>query len=225
MRAASIALFAALLMSPAAALAQSSTPGTPVGGPPATLQGAGTGAAAAALTPADRGWVQRVQDTLNGITTLKARFQQIAPDGRRTSGTAWLDRPGRMRFAYDKPSPLLLVAGEGKLVFNDSELKQTTEIPLDKTPLGLLLRPNLSLSGDVTVTGFRHDNGLVQVTVVRTATPGDGSLTLIMSEQPLGLRSWRVVDAQGRETVVDLFDIQLGGALPQNLFDVHIGEQ
>ena len=180
---------------------------------------------AAVLSPADRGWVQRVQQTLGAITTLRAHFQQIAPDGRTTEGTAWLDRPGRMRFEYAKPSPLLLVASGGKLVFNDSELKQTTSLPLDKTPLGLLLRPDFTLSGDVTLTGFQHADGQLQLTLVRTAAAGDGSLTLIFSDQPLALRSWSVVDAQGRRTRVDLSDIALGGTLPQSLFNTDIGEQ
>ena len=180
------------------------------------------GAPSVSLTPADQGWVARIQDTLNGITTLKARFQQIAPDGRRTTGTVWLDRPGRMRFEYDKPSPLLLVAGNGRLVFTDSELKQTTEIPLEKTPLGLLLRPNLSLSGDVTITGFSHVDGRLQVTLVRTATPGDGSLTLVLTDNPVGLKAWSVIDAQGRETHVDLFDAATGIAAPQSLFETRV---
>lgn len=180
---------------------------------------------AAVLSPADRGWVQRVQQTLAGITTLKAHFQQIAPDGRTSQGTAWLDRPGRMRFEYAKPSPLLLVAGGGKLVFNDSELKQTTSLPLDKTPLGLLLRPDLTLSGDVTLTAFHHADGQLQLTLVRTASPGDGSLTLIFSDQPVALQSWSVVDAQGRRTRVDLHDITLGNPLPQSLFNTDIGNQ
>ena len=179
----------------------------------------------AALTPADRGWIDRIQETLNGITTLKGRFQQIAPDGRRSTGVVWLDRPGRMRFEYDKPSPLLLVAGDGRLVFTDSALKQTTEIPLDKTPLGLLLRPQLSLSGDVTVTGFRHDNGMLQVALVRSASPSDGSLTVFMNEAPLALSGWSVIDAQGRETRIDLFDLAAGTAMSAGLFDTKAADQ
>lgn len=179
----------------------------------------------ATLTPADRGWIDRIQETLNGITTLKGRFQQIAPDGKRSTGVVWLDRPGRMRFEYDKPSPLLLVAGGGRLVFTDSALQQTTEIPLDKTPLGLLLRPQLSLSGDVTVTGFRHDNGMLQVTLVRSASPSDGSLTVFMNEAPLALRGWSVVDAQGRETRIDLFDLAAGAAMSAGLFNTKAADQ
>ncbi len=196
------------------------------GGTAATARAQVTPAApAAVLTPADRGWIDRIQDTLNAITTLKGRFQQIAPDGRRSTGVVWLDRPGRMRFEYDKPSPLLLVAGAGRLVFTDSALKQTTEIPLDKTPLGLLLRPQLSLSGDVTVTGFGHGSGMLQVALVRSASPSDGSLTVFMGEAPLALRGWSVVDAQGRETRIDLFDLASGGAMPAVLFDTHVADQ
>ena len=124
-----------------------------------------------------------------------------------------------MRFAYDKPSPLLLVAGGGKLVFTDSALQQTTDIPLDRTPLGLLLRPSLSLSGDVTVTGFSHANGLLQVTLVKTASPSEGSLTVVVADGPLLLRGWRVVDAQGRETRIDLSDLTTGVPMPASLFD------
>ena len=175
-------------------------------------------AAPASLSPADQGWVDRVAAYLNGVTTLKARFLQIAADGATTQGTAWLDRPGRMRFEYDKPSPLLLVANGGSVVFRDSKLDQTTSVPLARTPLGLLLAPDIRLSGDVTVTGFSHANAQVQVTLSRTASPSDGSLTLVFSETPFALRSWTVVDAQNRETRVDLYNVAIGGALPDTLF-------
>ncbi len=193
----------------------------PAGAHPARGRGVGL-ATAAALTPADRGWIARVQDALNGITTLKGRFRQTAPDGLVTAGTVWLDRPGRMRFEYDKPSPLLLVAGGGRLVFSDSALKQTTEIPLEKTPLGLLLRPNLSLSNDVTVTGFDHSDALLRVTLVRTATPSEGSLTLLLTDSPLALRGWSVVDAQGRITRIELSDLSSGGEFAAGLFDTAV---
>jgi len=175
-------------------------------------------AQAVALSPADQQWVARIESALTAVTTLQARFQQIAPDGARTTGTAWLARPGRMRFEYAKPSQLLLVANDGKVVFHDGELGQTTTIPLERTPLGLLLRPGLKLSGDVQVTGFAHANGLVQVTLVRAASPGDGSLTLAFADAPLALRSWSVIDAQGRETHVDLFDVHQGVAVQPDLF-------
>jgi len=57
-----------------------------------------------------------------------------------------------------------------------------------------------------------------RVGYARTATPADGSLTLVMADNPLTLRSWTVVDAQRHETRVTLYDVQLGGTFDQKLF-------
>ena len=123
-----------------------------------------------------------------------------------------------MRFEYDKPSPLLLIANDGKIVYQDRDIGQVTSLPLERTPLGLLLRADLRLSGDVTVTGFEHRDGQVFVTLVRTATPSEGSLTLIFNEQPLVLRAWVVRDAQGQDTQVDLFNQETPATVPDSLF-------
>lgn len=173
---------------------------------------------AAALSPRDRADLARIEASLNAIRTLKARFLQVAPNGSVSEGVAWMERPGRMRFEYDPPTPLLLVAGHGLFFFHDSQLNQTTNLPLSATPLGLLLRDNLRLSGDVTVTGIERLPGQVQVTMVRTATPDEGSLTLVFADESLALQQWAVVDAQRQETRVRLFHIELGGSFDPNLF-------
>ena len=175
-------------------------------------------AAAQALSAQDQADIARAEASLNALHTLKARFQQIAPNGSVSDGTAWLQRPGRMRFQYDPPSPFLLVAGYGLLVFHDSQLGQTSNIPLGRTPLGLLLRENLKLSGDVTVSQVARLPGQLQITLYRTATPGEGSLTLIFAEPQMALVSWTVVDAQRQETRIRLSDVQLGGTFDQSLF-------
>jgi outer membrane lipoprotein-sorting protein len=171
-------------------------------------------------TQQDRSDLQRVEACLNGIRTLKAHFLQVSPDGAISEGTVWLDRPGRMRFQYDRPSPLLLVAGHGLVVFRDSSLNQTTNIPVGRTPLGILLADPVVLIGEVTVTGIQRQPGQIQVTMVRTASPSEGSLALVFADSPLALRQWTVFDAQRRETRVTLHSAELGGAFDQRLFDV-----
>ena len=96
-----------------------------------------------------------------GDVTLKAHFLQVAPNGGLSEGTAWLQRPGRMRFQYDPPAPFLLVAAHGLLVFRDSQLNQTSNLFLSQTPLGILLADKVTLSGDVTVTGMAHQPGQI----------------------------------------------------------------
>jgi outer membrane lipoprotein-sorting protein len=175
-------------------------------------------AQAIALTPQDSADIARIEAYLNGLTTLKARFLQVAPNGATSGGNAWIHRPGRLRFEYAPPSPLLLVVGYGQVSFYDSQLHQTSHYPLSTTPLSILLSDNIKLSGDVTVTGISRAPGQIQVTLVRTSSPGQGSLTLVFADNPLTLRQWVVVDAQRQETHVSLLDVQLGGKIDQSLF-------
>ncbi len=173
-----------------------------------------------ALTAQDRADITRVETYLNTIHTLKAHFLQVGPNGDTAQGSAWLERPGRMRFEYNVPSPFVLIAGHGVVLFHDKQLNQTSNYPIGSTPLGILLADNIRLSGDITVTRFDRQPGQLQITVVRTASPGDGSITLVFSDTPLTLRQWIVVDAQRRETRVSLYDTQLGGTFDQSLFNV-----
>jgi len=172
-----------------------------------------------ALTAQDRADIARVETYLNGVRTLHSRFVQVAPNGATSEGQAWLQRPGRLRFEYDPPSPFLLVGGNGLLVFHDSRLKQTSNIPLGSTPLGLLLQDNLRLGGDVTVAGITRLPGQLQVGLFRTKSPADGTLTLIFADAPLVLRQWAVLDAQRQETRITLHNVELGGTFSQKLFE------
>lgn len=168
----------------------------------------------------DAAVIAKVQDYLNSLRSLKARFLQVAPNGALTRGTAWLERPGRMRFQYDPPTPLLLVAGHGFILFSDTKLGQTSNIPIGQTPLGILLADHIDLTNDgVRVTNVRRLPGEVQLTVVRTASPGEGSLTLSFATDPLTLRGWTVLDPQRQQTSVTLYDIQLGGRFDPALFN------
>jgi outer membrane lipoprotein-sorting protein len=175
-----------------------------------------------ALSAQDQADIGRIEAYLNGLKTLKAHFMQVAPDGGLSEGTAWLERPGRMRFQYDPPAPFLLIAAHGQLIFHDSSLAQTSNIPLGRTPLGILLADHVALSGAVTVTEIQHLPGQIQLTLVRTDSPGDGSLTLIFTDPPLALRQWTVVDAQRRQTHVTLYNIETGGTFDPQLFEQFI---
>jgi len=170
-------------------------------------------------SPQDRADIARVEAYLNAMKALKARFTQVANDGQISLGTAWLERPGKMRFQYDPPSPFLLIADHGVLTFNDAALQQTSNVQLSRTPLGMLLADTVTLSGEVTVTGIERLPGQLQISLIRTETPGDGTLSLIFADNPLALRQWIVLDAQRRETRVTLSAVQQGGPYDHRLFE------
>ena len=170
-------------------------------------------------TPKDRADIARIEVYLNSLTTLRAKFLQVAPDGSISGGQAWLARPGRLRFQYDPPAPFLLVAAHGQLVFQDMSIMQTSHMSLSSTPIGMLLAPRVTLSGDLTVVGMQHLPGEIDVSVVRTAAPSDGTLTLVFADTPLTLRQWTVLDAQRKETRVTLFNAELGGTFDAKMFE------
>ncbi|HTI02405.1 MAG TPA: outer membrane lipoprotein carrier protein LolA [Acidisoma sp.] len=169
-------------------------------------------------TPQDQADIAHIEAYLNGITSMKARFLQVDANGNSVGGNVWMHRPGRMRFEYDPPDKMLLVAGHGLLVFYDPAVKQTTNIFLSSTPLGLLLENNLKLSGKVTVTGIARAKGQIQLSLVRTEKPEAGTITLIFATDPLTLRSWIITDAQGRKTQISLYDMTYGGNYPDRMF-------
>lgn len=192
---------------------------------PALVPGAPAPAEAAApkrqpLTAQDRADVQRAEAYLNQVTTLRARFLQVASDGNQVEGTAFVSRPGRMRLQYDPPSPMLVVADGTFLIVHDKELGEPSYIPLNSTPAGILVRENVQLDGkDVTVTRVARTPGVLNVSLVESEDPGQGELTLVFSERPFALRQWRVVDAQGATTSVSLYEAQNGLALDPKLFE------
>jgi outer membrane lipoprotein-sorting protein len=67
---------------------------------------------------------------------------------------------------------------------------------------------------------MQRQPGQIQVSMVRTASPGDGTLTLIFADNPLTLRQWTVLDAQGQETRVTLYNAELGGSFDPALFEL-----
>jgi outer membrane lipoprotein-sorting protein len=183
---------------------------------------AGANAAAppppAALSPQDTAELQKIAAYLDGIHTMTAHFQQATSEGGDAAGSLWVQRPGKMRFQYDGPDPLLMFSDAFYVYYWDPELKQQSKIALRNTPAWFLLREPISFSDDVMVTRFEHSGNTVRVTVVQTSAPSDGSLTMDFTENPLVLRQWTVIDGKGKATTVGLSNVQFGMALNPDLF-------
>jgi outer membrane lipoprotein-sorting protein len=172
------------------------------------------------LSAQDKADVARAEEYLNGVTTLKARFLQVAPNGASAEGDAYLSRPGRMRLQYDPPSPLLVVADGTFLIVHDSQLGEPSYIPLGSTPAGILVRAGVRLDGgDVAVTRVVRLPGVVRISLVEAEDPAAGEITLVFSDKPFALRQWQVRDAQHQVTTVSLFQAQSGLTLDGKLFE------
>jgi chaperone LolA len=162
--------------------------------------------------------VGQVEAYLAGIKTLKARFVQTDNEGKQLEGTFYLKRPGRMRIEYDPPVEDFIVADGLLVYYYDSEMKQQSNTPISNSLANFFLRKNLSLSGDISVSDVKREGDMISLTLTQAKNPLAGSLTLMLSQNPMQLRQWTVVDAQGLVTQVTLKEAETGIGLKSDLF-------
>src|SRR3546814_1564668 len=110
-----------------------------------------------ALSPDDVAAVARVERYLNDIQTLQGRFVQVSSNGAYAEGDIYLDRPGHLRFDYDPPSPVLIIANGLSLLYYDEELKEATFLPLWETPLWFLIREEVRFDENVDIVAIEED--------------------------------------------------------------------
>ena len=170
------------------------------------------------LTEQDLKDVHRIEAYLTGVKSLKARFQQFSQNGGLIYGNIYLRRPGRLRIEYDPPVPVLIVADGTWASFYDTELDQLNQAPLGSTPAWFLLRDPVSLTDGVTITSLRRAPGAMQIEMYQTRDPDAGLVRLIMTDDPIELRQWYIVDGSGKEVHVGLDKVEIGIPLSNNLF-------
>lgn len=172
----------------------------------------------AALSPDEVAAVTRIERYLNDIKTLKARFVQISSNGAYAEGEVFLDRPGRMRFDYDPPSPVLIIANGLSLLYYDKELKEATFLPLWETPLWFLIRDDVRLDENVEIVAIEEALGTLRITLRDEESPDGGQVTLVFADEPLTLKKWELIDPQGIQTQVSLINPVYGEAVDPELF-------
>ncbi len=175
-------------------------------------------APAAALTERDRADISRVENYLNRIRSILAKFVQVAPSGRLAEGLFAMQRPGRLRFEYAPPTPILVIGDGRDLVFYDSRLDQVSRIAISMTPLKVLLAETINFQGRVGVDRVERTPGVLRLVVLDRKRPKDGAVTLVFSESPLLLRQWLVTDRKGLVTSIYLSEMQFNPELDPELF-------
>jgi outer membrane lipoprotein-sorting protein len=162
--------------------------------------------------------VPEVERYFNSIRTLQARFVQSNPNGGVVQGTLYLRRPGRMRFEYDAPSQLKIVADGSQVTMWDPPNRDFGQWPIGWTAASFLVKEPFQLSGDLTVEAMQRQDGLLALTVVQTRKPQEGKIIVRLSENPLQLRGWSILDNRGNTVNVTLTDLKTGTQLADSLF-------
>jgi outer membrane lipoprotein-sorting protein len=165
--------------------------------------------------------VERANAYFTNVSTLVADFTQVGGDGRRQGGTLYLQRPGKVRFEYDPPATLQVIADGRSVAVRDRKLATQDLYSISQTPLKFLLRERVNLGQDIRITGIINDGDSVRINLEDSSTLGGTSrIALYFDSQVESLNQWRIVDAQGFQTVVVLGRIERGRRIDQDLFKI-----
>jgi outer membrane lipoprotein-sorting protein len=163
--------------------------------------------------------VARANAYFNGLSTLVADFTQFGGDGRRIGGTLYLQRPGKVRFDYDKPSTLEVIADGSSVAVRDKKLATQDLYSISQTPLKFLLRDRINLGQDIKITNVFRDAESAQLSLEdRSTLGGTSQITLYFDSEVKNLTQWRIVDPQGYQTIVMLTGIERGRRVDPSLF-------
>jgi outer membrane lipoprotein-sorting protein len=161
----------------------------------------------AALDPKQRELADKISAYLSGIRTLVGNFVQVAADGSKTQGMIYLAKPGRVRFEYDEPSPIELVADGSSVIVRDRKLATQDLYPLSQTPLRFLLADRVDLVKETNVVGVYTDDIFTTIVVEESALGGKHKLMLMFGAKDMILKQWTITDPQGFDTTVAVYNL------------------
>jgi len=173
-------------------------------------------------TPAEI--VARANAYLDSARVMTADFVQIGPDGDRSEGELYVSRPGRMLFHFDPPARLEIVADGRSVAVRDQKLDTQDLYFIAQTPLKFLLADHIDLAKDTTVKSAAMDENAATIEIEDKATfGGTADVALVFDPDNFALKQWTVIDPQGFQTVVTLFNVDLTSEPDPQLF--HIDEE
>jgi len=165
--------------------------------------------------------VDELNAYLNSLVSATATFTQESADGSTATGTFYLQKPGKMRFEYDAPSPALLVAdGQVLAVFDKKSNRGPQRYPQTSTPLSMLTRPDIDIRRSKFVQLLEAGTTQMHLTLFDPEKPEIGSIKMIFDRNPMALVEWIIVDGSGLESVVKLGTLTTNISLDNALFSI-----
>ena len=165
--------------------------------------------------PAD---LARIDQALNNTGSFQGRFTQYGSDGSIATGNIFIKRPGKLRFEYDAPNPLLIVSDGVTLLQHDRELETKDRVPLAATPLNFFLKEDVQLQQDTEVVGLIKTPQEIRVSARDGSGEVDGTMTMVFDPATLALMQWIITDSFGGETRVVLSDLKYNQKVSARMF-------
>ena len=169
-----------------------------------------------------RALLDRISNYLSSVQTMVGKFVQVGPDGGRTEGAFYMQKPGRVRFQYNPPSPIDIVSDGSSVVVRDRKLATQDLYPLSQTPLRYLLAERIDLLRDTDVVSVGADDSFATVVIEQKQLfVGTDRLMIMFDAKDLTLKQWTVTDPQGFDTTVAVYNLDSTKKPDPNLFVIN----
>ena len=166
--------------------------------------------------------LDKISSYLSSVQTMVGNFVQVGPDGKRTEGTFYIQKPGKVRFEYNPPTPIDIIADGSSVVVRDRKLATQDLYPLSQTPLRYLLADRIDLQRDTNVVSVSSDETFVTVVVEETVlVAGTSRLMIMFDAKDQQLKQWTVTDPQGYDTTVAVYNLDSGKKPDPTLFVIN----
>ncbi len=175
-------------------------------------------AAPIALSDAQMQSISRINDFMNSFQSMRGDFIQISPRGQTSRGIVLISKPGKMRFEYEPPNPLLIVSDGKWLTIKNKVKERGDQFPLSATPMRFVVSPKVNLMAEANVIGYEKNENLVSVAFQDKKGSIGGYLVLVFDETSKTLQQWIIVDGKGRKTSVELANLEFGQKFDPKLF-------
>jgi outer membrane lipoprotein-sorting protein len=163
----------------------------------------------------------RVSSYLSSLQTLVGNFVQVGPDGSKTKGDFYIQKPGKVRFEYEAPSPIDVIADGSSVAVRDRKLATQDIYPLSQTPLRYLLSDRIDLLKDTNVVSVTADDLFISITIEeKQALIGTSRLMLMVGVKDGQLKQWTVTDPQGYDTTTAVYNLDTSKKVDPGLFKI-----
>lgn len=169
--------------------------------------------------------IKNLQRFFKKVKTFQAQFIQVVEDEgmnrlQESSGTMWIERPGRFRWNYDAPLKQQIVSDGKKLWVYDIELEQVVvrkmHGSLGQTP-AILLAGRAALSKNFALETLDNEGKLQWVKLIPKNKDG-GYQDIRIGFENGKIRSLLMIDGFGRRTRITLYKTRENMPIKRSVF-------
>jgi outer membrane lipoprotein-sorting protein len=114
----------------------------------------------------------------------------------------------------------VLASADTLAIFDSKSNQPPEEYPLKRTPLSLILAPEIDLGRAKMVVGHTEVENTTRVLAQDPAHPEYGTIELVFTADPIALRQWVITDDLGQQTTVILGELTPASNLAGSLFNI-----